>query len=294
MPSEKRQRQDEGKFQRRVAQQTATKRQQRNRSVRNIGIIVALIVVVALGLSLLGGKSDKQDVTANSSTTSSSPSTTAAAGTVKVTYPGPGASVKGTTPCPKADGSSPRTTSFEKAPPTCIKDGTIYKATIVTSEGTIVVQLDQAKAPVSVNNFVVLSRYHYFDGVPFHRIIPGFMDQTGTPVDQADPVIESTPGYTVPDELPDVSGLASPGDAYPDGTLAMANKGAGTNSGSSQFFIVVNGGGAQFASNPNYSVFGHVVEGLDVAEAINAFGDAATNGTPTKVVTITKVTISEG
>jgi peptidyl-prolyl cis-trans isomerase B (cyclophilin B) len=293
MPSEKRQRQDEGRYARRVAEQTASKRQQRNKGARNIGIILALIVVAALGLSFLGGKGDDEDVTADSSSTSTT-ATTVAAGTVQVNYPGAGASVKGDTPCPKADGSSERTTSFEKAPPTCIKAGATYEATIVTSDGTIVVDLDPAKAPISVNNFVVLARYHYFDGVPFHRIVPGFVDQAGTPVDQADPLIETTPGYTIADELPDVTGLASPADAYADGTLAMANKGAGTNSGSSQFFIVVNGGGAQFASNANYSVFGHVTEGLDVATAINAFGDEASGGTPTKEITITSVTISEG
>ena len=277
-----------------MAQHTATKRQQRTRGARNIGIILALILVVALGLSFLGGKGDEDDV---STDTSSTTSTTAAGDGIEVAYPGVGASVKGDTPCPKADGSSERTTSFEKAPPTCIKEGTTYKATFVTSEGTFVVELDQAKAPIAVNNFVVLAEYHYFDGVPFHRIVPGFVDQAGTPVDQADPLIETNPGYTIPDELPDVTGLASPADAYPDGTLAMANRGPDT--GSSQFFVVVNGGGAQFASNPNYTVFGHVAEGLDVATAINAFGSASTGpedpgGVPTKPITITSVTISEG
>ena len=112
---------------------------------------------------------------------------------------------------------------------------------------------------------MVLARYHFYDGVPFHRIVPGFVDQAGTPVDQADTAaIEVTPGYTIPDELPDTTGLASPADAYPDGTLAMAKR-ADPNSASGQWFIVVNGGGQQFASNAVYTVFGQVVEGLEVA-----------------------------
>jgi peptidyl-prolyl cis-trans isomerase B (cyclophilin B) len=295
MPSEKRQRQDEGRLNRRVAENTATKRQQRFRTIRNLGGILALLLVVAFLVSVLG-KDDKNDSvdTASSSTTENPlTSTTAAGATVQVTYPGPGESISGDTPCPKADGSSKRTTSFTKAPPTCIADGKTYTAKVETTEGTMVVSLDPAKAPISVNNFVVLARYHYFDGVPFHRIVPGFVDQAGTPVDQSDPLIDTTPGYTIADELPDTTGLASPADAYPDGTLAMANKGAGTNTGSSQFFIVVGGGGQQFAQNANYSVFGKVTEGLDIATAINAFGDGPSGGTPTKAVTITKVTITE-
>lgn len=140
-----------------------------------------------------------------------------------------------------------------------------------------------------MNNFVVLARYKYYEGVPFHRIVPGFVDQAGTPVDQASPEIETTPGYVINDELPDVTGLASPADAYPDGTFATANR--GPNTASSQWFIVVNGGGAQFASNPNYTVFGHILEGLDIATAINGLGDA--QGVPTKLVTIESVTITE-
>jgi cyclophilin family peptidyl-prolyl cis-trans isomerase len=270
-------------------QQTMTKKQQRNRSIRGFGIVLALVAVVALGISIFSGDDGDDEVATDASTTTSVAEDAPA--TVTVEYPGPGAKITGDTPCPPADGAAERTTSFEKAPPTCIDAAKTYTATITTSEGDIVVELDDEKAPIAVNNFVVLARYGYYENVPFHRIIPGFMDQAGTPVDQGSADIETTPGYVIPDELPDVSGLASPGDAYPDGALATANRGPDT--ASSQFFIVVNGGGQQFAANPAYTVFGQVIEGLEVASAINAFGDQATNGTPTKAITIEKVTITE-
>ena len=92
------------------------------------------------------------------------------------------------------------------------------------------------------------------------------------------------PGYTIPDELP------TGDDPYPTGTLAMANTGQ-PDSGGSQWFITVEGGGAQLT--PTYTAFGQVVEGQDVVDAINQHGDAATNGTPTKIVAITDVTIAE-
>lgn len=289
MATEKRQRQDEGRALRRQQQQTMTKKQQRNRSLRGFGIVLGLVAAAALIISLVSGGDGDDDVATDASTTTVAED---ALTPITVDYPGPGAKITGDTPCPAADGSEERTTSFEKAPPTCIDGAKTYTAEIVTTEGTIVVELDQSQAPQSVNSFVVLARYHYYDDVPFHRIVPGFVDQAGTPVDQGSPDIDTNPGYTLPDEFPDVSGLASPADAYPDGTFAMAKR-ADPNSASSQFFIVVNGGGQQFASNPNYSVFGHVTEGLEVATAINEFGDGASGGTPTKDIRIESVTITE-
>jgi cyclophilin family peptidyl-prolyl cis-trans isomerase len=149
-----------------------------------------------------------------------------------------------------------------------------------TSKGTIVVTLDPTSAPATVNNFVVLARYHYYDGVAFHRVIPGFVDQAG---DANGPTPGTgSPGYTVPDELP------TGANPYPEGAVAMANTGQ-PNSGGSQFFIVIGTGGTQLG--PSYSHFGTVTGGLDVAQAINAAG--STSGTPAEVVTITNVTITE-
>jgi cyclophilin family peptidyl-prolyl cis-trans isomerase len=284
MPSEKRQRQDEGRLSRLEQQQLAQRHAQRRRQLRSLGLLLGGLLVVAFLISVVsGGDNKKTDVSAQGSSTTT-PDSTAPDGSspVEVVLPGKGASITGDTPCPPADGSAKRTTGFEKAPPTCIKDGATYTATIDTTEGTVVVDLDAKAAPVTVNNFVVLARYHFYENVPFHRIIPGFMDQAGDPVGPTPG--QGGPGYTIPDELPT-------GDApYPAGTLAMANKSA-PDTGGSQWFIVVGDGGKQLT--PTYTVFGHVTEGQDVVDAINKFGDAATNGTPTKLVSIRRITITE-
>ena len=100
-----------------------------------------------------------------------------------------------------------------------------YTATMATSKGTIVIALDPIAAPKTVNNFVFLARYHYYDGVVFHRIIPGFVMQGGDPEGTG----RGGPGYKFADELP------KPG-RYQVGSLAMAN--AGPNTNGSQFFII--------------------------------------------------------
>src|SRR5262249_59406578 len=136
--------------------------------------------------------------------------------------------------------------TFAKPPPTCIDPNKTYTATVSTSKGDVTIALDPKAAPMAVNNFVVLSRYHFYDGVAFHRVIKGFMDQTG---DAVGPTPGSGgPGYSFADELPT-------GDKpYTDGTVAMANSGANTNG--SPFFIVVGDGGNQLSNN--YTIFGHV------------------------------------
>jgi hypothetical protein len=76
---------------------------------------------------------------------------------------------------PAADGSSPKTQRFDGPPPMVIDPAKRYTAEVATSKGTMVVALDAAGAPKTVNNFVFLARWHYYDGIVFHRIIPGFM-----------------------------------------------------------------------------------------------------------------------
>jgi cyclophilin family peptidyl-prolyl cis-trans isomerase len=158
----------------------------------------------------------------------------------------------------------------------CIDPAKSYTATMVTSKGTMTIALDPSGAPKTVNNFVVLARYHYYDGVGFHRVIPGFMLQGGDP----DGTGRGGPGYRFDDELP------KPG-RYEVGSLAMAN--AGPNTNGSQFFIV--SGSAGVGLPPQYSLFGKVVAGLDVVAAIEAVGSPG--GAPKEKVTIESVTISE-
>jgi cyclophilin family peptidyl-prolyl cis-trans isomerase len=179
--------------------------------------------------------------------------------------------------CPAVDGSSPKTQQFSGPLPMCIDPTKRYTAELVTSLGTMTIALDAAAAPKTVNNFVVLARYHYYEGVIFHRIIKGFMCQGGDPTGTG----RGGPGYKFEDELP------SPG-RYEIGSLAMANSGPHTNG--SQFFIVSGQSGVRLP--PQYSLFGKVVKGLDVVEAMES-ADTDRGDRPTKDVVIESVTITE-
>jgi cyclophilin family peptidyl-prolyl cis-trans isomerase len=181
------------------------------------------------------------------------------------------------TECPAADGSSPQRRRFDAPPPMCIDPEKRYTATMATTKGTLTIALDPVAAPKTVNNFVVLARYHYYDGVGFHRIIPGFVIQGGDPEGTG----RGGPGYRFEDELP------KPG-RYEMGSLAMANSGPNTNG--SQFFII--SGPAGMSLPPQYSLFGKVVDGLDVVTALDAVGSPGA-GTPREKVGMETVTISE-
>jgi cyclophilin family peptidyl-prolyl cis-trans isomerase len=151
-----------------------------------------------------------------------------------------------------------------------------YNATMVTSKGTLEIVLDPLAAPTTVNSFVFLARWHYYDGVVFHRVIPGFVLQGGDPTGTG----SGGPGYKFNDELP------KPG-RYEVGSLAMANAGPHTNG--SQFFVISGSDGVRLP--PLYALFGKVVKGLDVVEAINGIGTPS--GKPKENVVIESVTITE-
>src|ERR1700684_3305854 len=156
---------------------------------------------------------------------------------------------------PEADGSSPQQRKFDEEPPMLIDTNKRYVATMVTSHGTLVIALDALAAPKTVNSFVFLARYHYYDGVVFHRIIPGFVLQGGDPTGSG----SGGPGYKFADELPKAG-------RYELGSLAMAN--AGPNTNGSQFFIISGPSGVRLP--PQYSLFGKVVSGADVIAVIDA------------------------
>ncbi len=177
---------------------------------------------------------------------------------------------------PAVDGSSPQQRKFDEAPPMFIDPAKRYTATMVTSHGTMVIELDPLAAPATVNSFVFLARYHFYDGVIFHRIIPGFVLQGGDPTGTG----SGGPGYKYADELPAAG-------KYRIGSLAMAN--AGPNTNGSQFFIISGPDGA--ALPPLYALFGAVVSGGDVVQKINDIGTRS--GTPKEKVTIESVTIAE-
>ena len=143
--------------------------------------------------------------------------------------------------------------TYNNPPEMALDPNADYYASVVTEKGRIRIRLFAEEAPKTVNNFVFLARDGYFDGTTFHRVIEGFMAQGGDPTGTG----TGGPGYRIPDEF------------HPDlrhdkpGILSMAN--AGPNTGGSQFFIT-------HVATPwlddRHAVFGEVVEGMDVVNAI--------------------------
>ncbi len=179
--------------------------------------------------------------------------------------------------CPAADGSSPKTQKFSAPPPMCIDAAKTYSAVMDTSMGELRIALDPIGAPLTVNNFVFLARYHYYEGIIFHRIIKDFVLQGGDPEGSG----RGGPGYRFADELPKAG-------RYELGSLAMAN--AGPNTNGSQFFVISGPSGIRLP--PSYSLFGKVVKGLDVVEAIQQVPTDRSDRPHTDVV-INSVTITE-
>lgn len=270
-------------------QVTKTKRKRNFTKWITLGVVGAVAIILIAVLS--GGDGGDGDAAGSSTTVAGAPTTVAgAATTVPLPATVPGLVVAGDTACPNADGSSPRSVTFAKEPPTCIDPAKTYTAVIKTNKGSYTVALDAAKAPKTVNNFVVLARYRYFENTICHRIIAGFMAQCGDPSGQgtsgasAENPTGIYPGYKFADENLPASA------SYPKGTLAMANSGPDTNG--SQFFTILK----DYPLPPDYSVFGKVTDGLDTTlAALEAAADpAAPNGVPPKEqVVIESVTITE-
>jgi cyclophilin family peptidyl-prolyl cis-trans isomerase len=260
MPTEKRQRQKQGRAARQAALQASRRRAARRRQLIGFALVAALLIAFLAFIQNNNDGGGENVATGTSTTTTSTPPQF------------------GSAPCPNADGSSPRTTSFTGAPAQCIDRAKSYTAAIDTDAGSFTAVLDAERAPVTVNNFVFLARYHFFDGVKFHRVIPGFVVQGGD-ANKGDGTGDA--GYKIPDELP------AEGE-YKVGSLAMANS-SQPNTGGSQFFVVTGDQGV--ALPPQYSLFGEVTAGLDVVKRIEA--DGSEDGTPKTVHQMTKVTILE-
>ncbi|HKV57961.1 MAG TPA: peptidylprolyl isomerase [Ktedonobacteraceae bacterium] len=141
--------------------------------------------------------------------------------------------------------------SYANPPSMFINTHGFYCVGINTNRGLIVVELDPQYAPVTVNNFVFLAENHFYDGLKFHRVVPGFVIQGGDPLGNG----TGGPGYKFKDEPVQSN--------YNAGWLAMANNGVNTNG--SQFFILL----ANNTTLPKkYNLFGHVVSGMDVVQKI--------------------------
>ncbi len=167
------------------------------------------------------------------------------------------------------------TKQYDNAPDFTIDTAKRYEATLDTSHGEVVIELDAGRSPLTVNNFVFLANEGFYDGVVFHRVIEGFMIQGGDPTGTG----RGGPGYRFRDEI---EGQGT----YARGTVAMAN--AGPNTNGSQFFIMHR----DYGLPHNYTIFGQVTSGLDAVDSI------ATTGTdhsdrPHDEVVIRKVTVTE-
>jgi cyclophilin family peptidyl-prolyl cis-trans isomerase len=176
---------------------------------------------------------------------------------------------------PALDGSAPKTQQFDSAPEFGIDPSKRYTATMETSLGTLVIALDAVNAPKTVNNFVFLAGYHYYEGVVFHRIINGFMCQGGDPTGTG----RGGPGFRFDDEPVK--------QRYQLGSLAMAN--AGPNTNGSQFFLISGPSGVGLP--PQYNHFGQVVKGLEIVDAMQKV-DTDRNDRPREDVVINSVTIT--
>ena len=152
--------------------------------------------------------------------------------------------------------------------------------TIDTNFGKIVLGLYRNDAPKASENFVTLAQKGFYNNLIFHRVIPGFMIQGGDPKATG----SGGPGYTFEDELDPNTPSAKVG--YKKGVLAMAN--AGPNTNGSQFFIML----ADYPLPHSYTIFGHVISGQDVVDAIGKTKTGA-NDRPVTPVVMKSVTVSE-
>jgi cyclophilin family peptidyl-prolyl cis-trans isomerase len=155
-----------------------------------------------------------------------------------------------------------------------------HTITIKTNKGDISFVTYDADAPATVKNFITLAEKGFYDGLIFHRVIPGFMIQGGDPVGNG----TGGPGYKFDDELNPQTDSYKAG--YKKGVVAMAN--AGPNTNGSQFFIMV----SDYPLPNNYTIFGKVVSGQDIADAISNVKTGA-NDVPLSKVTMEKVTVTE-
>ena len=251
-------------------------------------IAVGLVCLGAMGLAVAAalGAGDGDSTSSTSSSTASSAPTT---GTLPGDGPGPtfsegtpvdvplvaaGATMTGETPCPAEDGSSPRTTTFENAPPLCIDAELDYRATIRTDQGDLVLLLSPERGVQSVNNFVVLSRYHYYDGMAMNGALSRSHVQFGAAIegsDTADP-----PGYRVPNEA-----VAT---VYTPGTIGFVPGTDGTSG--AEFFLTTYDKSADL---PVLSTFGIMLDGADTLSAMDQLGTEA--GQPSGVLTIESISV---
>jgi len=164
--------------------------------------------------------------------------------------------------------------TYSAPPEMSIDPDATYRAVIQLESGEVVVELLADEAPEYVNNFVFLAQNRFFEGLTFHRVIPGFVAQAGDPLGSG----TGGPGYVLPEETTDRT--------FSRGSLSMAKSAAGVSG--SQFFITL---GATPHLNADFTVFGRVVEGLELLDALTPRDPSA--GSPPPGDTILSIEIVE-
>jgi cyclophilin family peptidyl-prolyl cis-trans isomerase len=271
-------------------QDSLEKRRGRSRTL--VFVLIGLLVLSLVGVALVGGRDTGTPVIDDEPEAGSEGDEAADDGEELAAGERPEGA------CPPTPADVPEVTSqrYDEPPPMTIDEDATYTATLETTCGDIVIELDASAAPGTVDNFVFLAEEGYYDGVGFHRVIDGFMIQGGDPAgtgcgreDCLSPGGEEPyPGYTIPDELEAAEQVVEEEGVYPQGSVAMANAGPDTNG--SQFFIVEAEDGYPLPAD--YTLFGQVTDGMDVVESI-ALGPAAEDQAIDPVV-MTSVTIEAG
>ena len=204
----------------------------------------------------------------------------------------------GATPAPSVPGGStapggptapgsPASTACPTSQPPALPAGETRTVTIATDKGTFAIRVEADLSPIAAGNFVALASCGFYDGVVFHRVVPGFVIQGGDGQYGREPGVDPArvgtggPGYTIKDEPVTAT--------YGRGTVAMARTNAPDSVGS-QFFVVLDDGARQaLAAYNTYQIIGTVTSGMEVVDAIAAAADAEN---PSRPVAMTKVTVS--
>ena len=292
MSTPKRERQRQNRMQRLAADEAAAKKYTTNRRIKRIGIAA---VVVGLAVAVIGY------LQRDSSEPATTPEPVAADTATDPVAVDPVPDPESTQPdggCPADDGSSPRTIDFDGPQRMCIDPEAGYVAVFDTSEGEMRFELTAADTPLTVNNFVTLARWGYYDGTRLFRTDPSIdIIQGGSP--HTNSASDPGPGYTIPDEPafdedPDTGQLTGP-YRYQPGQLVMARS-AGRDAAGAQFFLTTGPNASLLDSQGVYVVFGQTDEaGLEVARSIIALHEpgGSLGGAPSRDVTVHSVTIEE-
>lgn len=289
MATEKRDRQ---RANRQLKQIEHAKQEQRRKTTRRglygaaavVGLLALVLGLAAIGGAFSGDDDEASDSTLPSDLTATTLPAVPPPSTTPDTVVGENGFAYGQTVCPPAEVSEP-VKFFASAPTECIDPAGSYTATFVTSAGEIVVELDTENVPGTVNNFVTLARYGYYDDTRIFRADPSIDIVQGGGLSNSD-----NPGYTIPDEGDEFT--------YEEGQIVMART-ATPDSAGAQWFI--NGGpnAANLDFDPSqpgsgtYVPFGTVTEGLEIVQEIIGSAGGADGQTPAEEVVVETITIAE-